>query len=780
MSKISTLFIFAFLSVQVMFGANVSPSSARQKAISFFLLKGKLAGKSSTNSVRKAYSPSNSNQAFYVFNNGDNDGFVIIAGNDCCPEILGYSLTGHFDYASAPEQVRTWFDSYGEQIAWMKASGYKPVPARQKKYTPVKPLLGTIAWDQTYPYNLMTPCYVGTTHSATGCVATAMAQILYYHKYPAQGSGQKTYKPETLNQTITVDFSQSHYGWDVMTPTYDANSTDTARNAVALLMRDCGVAVEMAYGEQSGSMIDQWPVPLTTNFGYDGGLGYLTRTYYSQTEWDDIIRSEIDNSRPVFATGFTESSGGHAFVFDGYDEDGLIHVNWGWSGMSNGYFRTTALTPPSQGTGGSSGGFNYKQGIIVGIQPPVEGSEDWLQIVSSERTRVSSSDVPRSTPVTLTLGGKITNYGWKDANIDLGFGVFDSTGTILKTFIGKTEQDLPINNFIISVKAENADLSSLKPGTYTVRPIARNTGGSKWFNICNYNYTKSNTLALAVDGDSLHFTQAGAYNLKARKIDATKIYQGITSRITATVSNEGGLEYSGPLRSALLNASGSIIAQSGDFKYDIPSGDSVDVAISNTYSISPGTYSLVIIDENSQEVSTPIAVEVLAAPADNAELTMASQLSFDDNTNVPLGNVSLTAHLKVDKGVFANDLSVYIYDESGQNIVGSFDPVFLFAEAGETPDVTFTCPFENGVAGRTYKAQLVNLTQLTAIQPVDMASCTFTLSGGTSNGINDLRQSAQTSGVVFSIDGRIVSHDGKIDALAPGLYILNGKKFTIK
>lgn len=254
------------------------------------------------------------------------------------------------------------------------------------KYKPVSPLLCDISWDQTYPYNLMTPCYVGTTHSATGCVATAMAQIMYYHKYPAQGAGQKTYKPETLNQTITVDFSKSHYGWDVMTPKYDATSTDTARNAVALLMRDCGVAVEMAYGEQSGSMIDRWPVPLTTNFGYDKGLGYLTSTYYSQTEWDDIIRSEIDNARPVFATGFTDGNGGHAFVFDGYDADGLIHVNWGWSGMSNGYFRTSALTPPSQGTGGSSGGFNYRQGIIVGIQPPTDDSEDWLRWSAPERT----------------------------------------------------------------------------------------------------------------------------------------------------------------------------------------------------------------------------------------------------------------------------------------------------------------------------------------------------------------------------------------------------------
>ena len=780
MSRILSLSLFIILSVSTAVAGNVTVGQAQSEAIAFFRQKGLLADKSASSGIRRAYGPSTGTADYYVFNNGANNGFVIIAGDDRAHTILGYSLKGHFDYAEAPAQVRSWLDGYGREIRWLRTNDYVPSVRREAKYKPVSPLLCDISWDQTYPYNLMTPCYVGTTHSATGCVATAMAQIMYYHKYPAQGAGQKTYKPETLNQTITVDFSKSHYGWDVMTPKYDATSTDTARNAVALLMRDCGVAVEMAYGEQSGSMIDRWPVPLTTNFGYDKGLGYLTRTYYSQTEWDDIIRSEIDNARPVFATGFTDGNGGHAFVFDGYDADGLIHVNWGWSGMSNGYFRTSALTPPSQGTGGSSGGFNYRQGIIVGIQPPTDNSEDWLQVVSSERTKVSAMATAKTVAETITLGGKVANYGWKDVTVDLGFGIYDSTGTLRQTIVAKSGQPLAKDKFIIGVKASAVDLSQLPSGDYALRPIARNAGGSKWFHVCNYNYTKTNVVRLSVTADSLFFHQAESYDLKADTVTTTKIYRGVTSRATATVHNDGELEYSGPLRTALFNADGTLVAQSGDFNYDIPAGDSVAVAISNAFTVSTGTYYFGILDENTQKVSGLQRVVVLDTPADEAVITMARQLSFANNNNVPADSVTLTAHLKVDKGVFANDLSVYIYDADGKNVMGSFDPVFLFAEAGETPDVTFTCPFENGVVGQTYKAVLVNLSQLTYITPKDLASCTFTLSAPTADGITDTMVSPVHRGLVYSLDGRIVGHDCTLHGLAPGLYIINGKKYIVK
>lgn len=782
MIRRSTLFAICLLLALTARAANVSPSAAQEKAEKFFKSKGIAMSKPSRRPLRLAYKASGTAPAYYVFNNGDSQGFVIVSGDDNAYSILGYSDKGSFDYTSAPAQIRDWLDGYAAEIAWLRnnesvgANG----ESKTKKLTPVKPLLGEIAWDQTYPYNLLTPCYVGTTHSATGCVATAMAQIMYYHKYPSQGKGQHTYKPATLNQTLSVDFSQSHYGWDVMTPKYNSTSSDTARMAVAVLMRDCGVAVDMAYGQQSGSNIENWLKPLTENFSYDSGFGCLNRNYYTQQDWDAIIRDEVAAGRPVFATGFTGNSGGHAFVFDGYDSEGLIHVNWGWSGMSNGYFRTSALTPPLQGTGGSTSGFNYKQGIIVGIQPPQEGSEPWLQVVSMEHTKANNDSVSRTATASIRLTGKIANLGWQDATVDMGFGVYDSNGSLVAAKVVKTGVSLPQNTFVIGMNAPAVDLSQLEPGSYTIYPIVRNAGGKRWFRIRDYSYTKSNALGVTIDESYVHFQQPSAYALEAHRMQPTKVYQGITSRVTATVVNRGKTEYSGVIHSALFDAQGSIVAQSGDFKYDISAGDSAQVAIFHTYNVEPGSYTIGLIDENTTKLCTPQPVEVLSTPAESAKIEMARQLSFDNNDAVPADSVALTAHIKVSQGVFANDLTIYITDAKGNSVVGSFNPEFVFGEAGEEKAVNFYCPFENGVPGTTYKAQLINLSQLTYVTPTDMASCLFTLKGGATTGISQTTTEQRHSRGIYSLDGRRVNSTGSTDGLRPGIYIRDGKKLIVK
>lgn len=771
---------------------NVSHDAATRIAQQFLQQKGvAIASSAPTTAQAPARLSANGQAAFYVYNNGTDGGFVIVSGDERAQSVLGYATTGHFDYDHAPAQVKAWLDGYAAEIAWLRANpsaanetspsaNVRFAPAAQsEKYAPAAPLLGDIAWDQTWPYNLLTPYYIGTTHSATGCVATAMAQIMYYHRYPERGVGQKTYKPETLNQEVSVDFSQSVYDWDAMQPTYDASASEASQQAVALLMRDCGVAVNMAYGEQSGSSIDQWLDPLTTTFSYDSHVGYLNRTYYTQEDWDQIIRAEIDARRPVFSTGFTYGSGGHAYVFDGYDEDGLIHVNWGWSGMSNGYFRTSALTPPTQGTGGSTGGFNYKQGIIVGIQPPAENTEDWLQVVSAERTKATTAQGDKSQTATLRLGGKLTNCGWKDVTVDMGFAFYDVTGQCVKTVVAKEATALAVDAYVVSLRAEGIDLSQLAAGSYKVYPVVRTAGGERWFRIRDYNYAKPNALNLTVTDEGWSFANPVDFELQANGLTATKLYKGITARVTATVRNEGEVTYSGPIKAALFStADGTKVAESDDFKYSIAGGDSTEVAITNAFSVDAGDYTLALIDENSQQLNAPVAVTVLPAPADNATLTMAAQLSFDDNQAVRQDSLALTAQLECTAGVFANDLTIYIYDEKETKVVGSFNPTFVFAEAGDKPQVNFTGTFENGKAGQTYKAVLLNLTASSYITPRDLASCLFTLAAPSA--ISNAAIDSPNHGTVYTVDGRVVNRHGSLRGLAPGLYILNGKKHVIK
>lgn len=765
----------------------VSRNEAAATAQQFLQSKGvTIAAPSATLPKAVAARPTDTEPAFYVYNNGQDGGFVIVSADSRTHAVLGYSTSGHFDYTAAPAQVRGLLDDYAEQIAWARENvqttdetAQNRAAARSAKLTPAAPLLGTIAWDQTWPYNLMTPCYVGTTHSATGCVATAMAQIMYYHRWPEQGKGQKTYKPETLNTEVAVDFSQSRYDWDAMTPTYDAQASEASQQAVALLMRDCGVAVDMAYGEQSGSNIEKWMQPLSENFSYDTHAGYLSRNYYTQDDWDAIIRSEIDARRPVFSTGFTYSSGGHAYVFDGYDEDGLLHVNWGWSGMSNGYFRTSALTPPTQGTGGSSGGFNYKQGIIVGIQKPSDDAEDWLQMVSAERTKATPTTGSQTETATLRLGGRITNYGWKSAACDFGFAICNADGEQLQTIVVKENTQMDVNGYFVSLRATDIDLSALSEGDYRVCPVVRTTGGKRWFRIRDYSYARPNMLRLSVTAEGWSFADMADYDLKADHVATTKIYRNTTARVTARVRNEGELTYSGPLRITLYNAAdGSVAAQGDDFKYDVAGADSTDVALTGSFSVAAGSYTLALTDENSQPIHDPVGVEVLPETGETASITMLDQLACNADGTLAQDSLALTAHLSVTAGVFANDLTVYIYDASETTVKGSFDPQFVFAEAGETPTVHFTGTFENGQPGQTYKAVLLNLTASTYIYPRDLASCLFTLTQTT--GIDTVEWGKTDAGDVYSLDGRRVSTNGDLSGLRPGLYIVGGKKRAVR
>ena len=232
-------------------------------------------------------------------------------------------------------------------------------------------------WDQSAPYNDLCPEYNGT-RSVTGCVATAMAQVMRYHKYPAKGKGSNSYTSQTLALAASFDFASTTFDWDNMLPQYVSGSyTDDQAKAVATLMYACGVSVDMDYTpDDSGAMPYAAAEALINNFEYSSNIRFLQRDYYQYAEWMDLIKTEISNSRPIMYDG-QSTEGGHEFVFDGYDENDMVHVNWGWSGVNDGYFAISALAPSSLGIGGGTnlgGGFSSDQGMIIGIQPSSEGT----------------------------------------------------------------------------------------------------------------------------------------------------------------------------------------------------------------------------------------------------------------------------------------------------------------------------------------------------------------------------------------------------------------------
>jgi hypothetical protein len=334
---------------------------------------------------------------FYVFAMNGNGGFVIVSGDDIAKPVLGYSGDGTYDENNP--NLAYWMETLSQEIAgaiensvsqdeqtkadWeaFESESDSDISAvSQSGGDYVKPLVKT-AWSQNEPYNNLCP-EVSGTRTVTGCVATAMAQIMKYHEHPATRTvtipGYTTRKYRINISGIDGTFD---YRWDEMTGTYTSSSASTSQAAVAELMYHCGVSVKMDYDLPSvGSAAYSSDIvsALQDYFGYDAGIACHDREYCTYTEWINLLKAEIKANRPVYYSG-SSSSSGHAFVCDGYDTGDLFYFNWGWGGSSDGYFEISALNPKSTGIGGNSEGYNQDQKIVTGIQPD-KGGQPSIQL----------------------------------------------------------------------------------------------------------------------------------------------------------------------------------------------------------------------------------------------------------------------------------------------------------------------------------------------------------------------------------------------------------------
>ena len=310
--------------------------------------------------------------AIYLYTFSGNEGFMLVAADDAVTPLIGYSETGSFGTNDMAPSVEAWVKQYVGQIEASRDCGpYRETATRAGDRAPVEPMLKT-TWDQTSPYNNLCPAE-GPYRTVTGCVATAMAQVMKYWQYPSVGQGSISYRPENVGTELTMDFSATKFDWDNMQNSYGKNYSATAARAVATLMKACGYSVKMKYGAAaSGASMRDVPSALMTYFGYDKGVNRKGRDEYSsQEDWNDLIYNDMVNVGPVIYSG-ASASAGHCFVCDGYDGNGYFHINWGWGGLSDGYFLLNNLTPNDLGTGGGYyGGYNLSQEVVLGVMPPV-------------------------------------------------------------------------------------------------------------------------------------------------------------------------------------------------------------------------------------------------------------------------------------------------------------------------------------------------------------------------------------------------------------------------
>lgn len=298
--------------------------------------------------------------ALYVFNRSGRQGYVIAAADKQAEAILGYSHVGSFDPDNVPCCLKYLLDDYARQITYAREHP-KDVKARTRAAdrAPIAPLVKS-QWDQMAPYNNNCPT-IGGEHCLTGCVATAMAQILYYHKWPERSKGGK-YGYEWNGQTVSTVFGEKEYRYDKMKDTYDSSQPSADDHYVAELMYDCGVSVNMGYGmETSAAYVEGMQFPMF--FDYSSGYWHLWLTGLNLDEVMARIYNELSHQRPMLISGASYiGDGGHEFICDGYAAGDYLHFNFGWSGYLDDYFLLTAIAP-------SGNDFRYYQEIIGGLVP---------------------------------------------------------------------------------------------------------------------------------------------------------------------------------------------------------------------------------------------------------------------------------------------------------------------------------------------------------------------------------------------------------------------------
>ena len=475
--------------------------------------------------------------AWYVYNQGA-EAFVLVSGDDRMPDILGYSTDGAFVAKGMPANLRAWLENY---TAWADAlqagrvaetASVQAVPANCPES--VAPLLGGISYDQTPPYNNLCPELDGE-HCATGCMATAMATIMSYWKYPECGTGSHSYTTETYGFPCSFDFANTTFDWETILPAYvEGEYTDEQAEAIATLMYACGVAVDMDYGPESGAYEYKLVTGMVEYFDFNPYVLLHNRVEYTTQEWMELVCSELSARRPIYYSGADKDNTGHAFILDGYDRNGMVHVNWGWSGLSDGYFNIVMLNPNDQGVGGGSGsGFAFRQKMATGLVPSAVGSvpKSLLGGMEGFCIEADSASVSKVENYGSTFSGNIAVIAERD-------GVQAPMSEFLQMEDWGTYYSVSFTGMSLSYPEE--------AGTYRVYLGSRADGEASWTKVRNDGFSP-NEYVLTVREDGTHELVEVTRQLVLPEVGQLScdsiLYAGCWADISLPISNPLATDY---------------------------------------------------------------------------------------------------------------------------------------------------------------------------------------------------------------------------------------------
>lgn len=753
----------------------------------------------------------NKNEAYYyVFSAGHDLGYTIVSGDDRLPEIVGYTESGNYDADKLPENLASFMQAYQdfadnatdgqiEEIKEWKA---------QMRHEPVAPLMEE-KWNQRAPYNNMCPeiKYNDTQgdRAVTGCVATAIAQILHHYQcpdklknnipaYSAQTIVYNGYKNEINMPEIST--ADGVYDWQNMLNAYKGTETQAQKDAVAKLMLHVGCAVKTNYNPKE-SRASTTAETFTKYFGMDKELvRQLFRKDYNISQWDNMLYGELVAGRPVYYDG-QSTGGGHAFVVHGYD-DGLYYVNWGWGGQSDGYFDITILNPyNTNGTGASTSddGYSMKNSMIIGITP--------------DNGKVDNVNKAVFTAKSLTVKNLKVQNGNVTAKADISVINFNQTKHTRYVSVGYMDDNCNIHNIAT-------------PAEITIQEATADGGGYSKSGTCNisYPYTTGNyTLVLIESIDKETWALCPQYSSKftpvyikvqdgeasittpSTSLTATAAldtesggYAGMPNTINITVNNSGNLEYYDKVYVVVSteeimpknkkNTIGITAPAGGsttfDFVYTPQTAETYNFWILDTYDQEIGKASITFKEATAPELSF-VSIRCNNASGEKvfAEFQGDEKVEMDKVNDT---KAEFTFEIKNDGGYYEGQFRLYEYNnaiddshwhwdgyEKTLKIPGNATTIFKFTIEG---DAGSTVGLWLQSAPGT--AQIAGLTTPNKHKPYTFTDCEICYLAGSGSGINDIQADTEKEGAFYNLRGEKVSNPTK------GIYIKNGKKYLLK
>ncbi len=673
-------------SCQVAASKPVDETSARRIASNFY---GHVSGKT-VYAVTLAYVERTSEHAvYYAFTINKNEGFVLVAADDRSVPILGYSTTSAF---LLPKDnvvgVRNWLGKYANEINYIIYHDIKADNAiasewdqnLQGDYTTtlsstgkrttasalsVAPLV-TCDWNQDPFYNDACPFDAATNSlTVTGCPATAMAQIMKTWGYPSMGAGNYSYNSAKYGD-LSANFGGTTYDWQNM-----PNSISSSNAEIARLMFQIGVAVEMTYGPAStggsGAYVVQQASPtlhcseyaFKNYFRYDSTtLRGLVRKDFSDADWTNLLRQDLDKSRPMQYAGFGPG-GGHTWVCDGYDASGFFHMNWGWGGADNGYYTVDALSPGNLGTGGGSGAFNGDQQCLIGIQPIAGGTTKDFSVLNMDAPiQVSPSTVPFLAPFSITTS--LRNNGTSSFSGYVAAILFKQDGSFVRN-VQVLTGTIPADGSTGTIVFSTAGLL-IAPGNYIVGIYTASTNAKDWTIAGSTNYSSQNLFT--IDGPPNPIAVSPAIDITPTQ----PVKDGIMT-VKVNIRNNDVLDFNGSFLVGLYDLNGLPIGKIGQTvtPNTIPAGGSLSVPMTfaATLNVQPGSYLLAVFSASDAGDTllcgggNPINVIIAeaAVPEDkyepNNDLSSATvmPLSFSGN-DATIATTGSTIHVGTDNDFY--------------------------------------------------------------------------------------------------------------------------------